>query len=588
MSRFVTTDKSEKVKALMFGENTGNAAERFLEQELVRYIPQLVGRTDAEILDFVAYQREVYLHGKIPLLGRPVASLNPTFTDSTAGISFAGFSGSRYYTRASVKENGYRMQIHAGHVNEAFTRQFTRYDLSMFPELAQTFKGLPAMIGDAELVNKRHLHLAGFNRVRLRIPDNTYWPKPGQTGLDQKVLANYLSNPALFTEGESLPDTELTLAFHGLFAIADPKTWNRPREVQLKNMLSLCRLPVDYSQVDELLEQLAVYLREKSLNARVVERTVIYNHSQLIAYVAKNEGNGLEGTCVVQSVWNEQGKLIIGPRSVKIKAYETLDCVLLGLYLEKTEIGLTEENIKGALVGLCDNALGVYLPVTKVNLDPNGVQIKTAGQRQRLTELRSDLFSLVKERIDPEGRILTLYDVFLMQGKFVVKYLFGEGELKDLPFEEVISNLPARSDLVDLCETFRAEKKEFCAGTAKLNTVPRRFIAEHLVFFQAVEVLDKKRRSRFFGYFSKTKQIKVTSAKLAKPQVVVNVSEPVILETQVFDIKWASSPFPAGFHSWYGNSFCLNNCFAERVRFDKSTTTDYATVHALARMFTAK
>jgi hypothetical protein len=586
MARFVTPETTEKIKVLMFGESTGDSRERFLEHELMRYIPQLVGRTDEEIVQFVDYQKEIYLQGKLPKMGQPIASLNPTFTDSTEAISFSS-SGGRIYTRASVKENGYRMQIHLGDTKVAFTRQFTRYDLRMFPELSETFQQLPVMIGDGELANKRHIHLAGFNRVQLRIPDQTYWPKPGQAGLEEKALAKYLSNPNLFVDGGSLPDTELTFVFHGLFAIADPKTWDRPREVQMKNLVSLCKLPVDYYRIDDILNKLAEFIQEKSLNARVVERVVVTNHQTLKTYVEKNEEQGFEGTCVVQSLWDEQGKIIVAPRSVKIKAYETLDCILLGLYLEKTEIGLVEENIRGALLGLYDDAHGVYFAVTKVNLDPSGVQIKTAGQKQRLTILRAELIKLVTGRVDLKQKVLSLQDVFLLEGKKVVEYIFGKNE-RNLPFEDVINNLPLRSDLAGLCEVFKVEQKEFCEGTAKLNTVPRKFIADHLAFFEAVEGLDKKGQKRFFGYFSRAKQIKATSAKLVKPQVVVNTGKPIILETQVFDIKWASSPYPAGFHSWFGNSFYFNNCFAERVRHDKSTTTDYAAVHALARMFTPK
>jgi hypothetical protein len=290
---------------------------------------------------------------------------------------------------------------------------------------------------------------------------------------------------------------------------------------------------------------------------------------------------------VVQSVW-KHGKLVIGPRSVKIKAYETLDCILLGLYLRKTELGLVEENVIGALVGLYDEMLGVYLPAAKVNLDPDGVQIKTAGQKRRLQDLRKELVTLVPERVTPGRKVHTLHDAFRLQGKNVLKYLFGEDVSKKILVDEVLERLPARSDIAGLCEMFRAEKETFCGGTAKLVTVPRKFVYQHLAFFQAVDELDKKNRTRFLTYFGRVKQIKETSTKLVQPQVVVYTGLPIILETQVFDVKWGASPHAAGFHSWFGTSFYFNNCFAERVRHDKSTTTDYATVHSLARANTPK
>jgi len=588
MSRYVSKESSERVQALMFGEVSGKPIEQFLQQELIRYVPQLVNKTDQEIADFVAYQQGVYLYGAIPEMGRPIASLNPTFTDSIKAISFSS-PGKEVYTRASVKENGYRMQIHLGYKDKcAFTRQFTQYDLRMFPEIQVTSAKLPVMIGDAELANKRHIHLAGFNRVELRFPDMTIWPKSGQDGLDRKILDKYLSDPELFSDYKSLPDTELTLVFHGLFAIADPATWDEPKDVQMDNLISLCKLPIDYRRIDEILDLLAKHIEKHSLNARVVNRWTVKNSDELKKCVDTNKEQGYEGTCVAQSVWNREGNLVVAPRSVKIKAYESLDCILLGLYLDKSGDGLVEENIKGAMVGLYDESLGVYLAATKVNLDPNGVQIKTTGQKVRLMKLRSELVSLVSGRIDQDEAIYSLYDAFMLQGSNVLKHIFGDEKSKKISLEEVVGSIPLRSDLNSLWEAFVSEKKEFCAGTARLSTVPRKFIAEHLEFFQAIEDLDKNGKRRFFQYFSRVKKIKATSARLVKPQIVVDTREPIIIETLVFDIKWGNSPYPAGFHSWYGDSFCFNNCFAERVRYDKNTSTNYDVVHSLARTNTPK
>ncbi len=584
MSKYVGTEVAEQIQQLMFAEFADDPRERFLQQELSRYVPQLVGWNERKVADFVKYQRGVYLERRLPNMGRPIASLNPTFVDSIDSIRFDLEEGNSYI-RASLKENGYRMQLHVGiRGSTAFTRQFTRYDLRMFPELKKTLRKLPAMIGDAELVNRYHPHLAGFNRVQLRIPNQSYWPKPGSTKLEEDFLAGYLSSPTLFNNGQSLKDTELTLVFHGIFAIAHPSTWNKSRKVQKENMISFCRLPIDYEKVDEILDQLHDFILKHSLNARVVERVVVSTHDQLQIYVQRNEDCGYEGTCVVQTIWDKSGNLIVGPRSIKIKRYETVDCALLGLILDRSDGGLVEENITGAVVGLYDEMLGVYLPVAKVNLDPNGVQIKTAGQKERLTKLRSELALIVGTCVDPDRKIYTLLDAFLMQGKLVVKYIFGDAKAKELGIDKVLETMPARSNLIELCELFDSEEAAFCDGTAKLTTVPKKFVAENLSFFQAVKGLDKKGKRRFFGYFSKIKQIKITSAKFVKPQVVVDTTQPIILETQVFDIKWGASPFAAGFHSWFANSFRFNNCFAERTRPDKSITTDYATVHSLARV----
>lgn len=590
MSRFVSAATDDRVRSLIFGDTTKDECDRFLQQELVRYIPQLAGRTEQEILQFINYQSQVYLEGQLPCWGNPIASLNPTFVDSVDCVRFC-YPDRTVYVRASIKENGYRMQLHLSTgLPSAFSRQFTRYDLRMFPELQDVFAKLPVMIGDAELVNRRHIHLAGFNRVEKRIPNATYWPRIGQPGLDEGFLAKYLSDPELFQNGQAIEDLELTLAFHGLFAIADPCTWDKPREVQMKHLISLCKLPIDYRRIDAVLDQLAVYIRANSLNARVAERQVLENLEHLKEYVSLNEKRGLEGTCIVQSAWNTAGKPIISQRGIKIKTYETIDCIVLGLYLENRETGLMEDNIKGVLVGLYDQALGVYLPVIKTNLDPDGVQVKGEEKKKTLTAIRRELLELIRDNTDPKAKIHTLYDTFLLQGRLVVKYLFGEDMFNATAFEKVLDEIPLRSDLISLWQTFEAEQDGFSAGTAKLNTVPRKFIAKHLPFFQAISSLDKKGKKRFFTYFSQAGKIRKVSVKLVKPQVLVNVTAGtrIIVELDVFDMKLAQCPYPAGWHSYYDDTFCFTNCYVKRVRSDKSITTPFSAVYLQAKKNTPK
>ncbi len=597
MSRFVSPELTGKVQAVMFGDNFKTPEERFLQVELARYVPQLVGKTDQEVTAFMQYQWDVYIAGKLPVIGTPIASLNPTFVDSLDLIQVHQ-TGRQVYTRASIKENGYRAQIHADVSSlSSFTRQFTRYDWHMFPELWELRDKLPVMIGDAELVNKRHKHLAGFNRVKLRIPNQTYWPKPGQEHIDSKLLGQYLADQTLFDGVVSLPDTELTLAFHGLFAIAHPDTWGKDRHQQLESMISLCKLPIDYKEIDRLLDLLGEYFLKHNLNARVVERFVPKTHKELAVYVESNDEKGLEGTCVVQSLRDEQGIPVVGGRSIKIKKYENLDCALLGLYLRDKEEGLLTDNITGAMVGLYDPVLGVYLPAAKVNLDPNGVQIKTNGQRERLTGLRAELASLVTDgHVVEDDKIYTLYDAFLLEGALLIKYLFN-GKSPGFSVDKVLADLPVRSDLVSLFELYAGAKERVLLQSyghciskkkAKPATVAEKFLFANEAFFKAINSLDPAKQKRFIDYFSKVKKIREVSAKLVKPQVLVDTRNPIILETQVFDLSWDTSPFAAGFHSWFCNSFRFNNVFAEQVRNDKKTTTDFATIHGIARKNTVR
>src|ERR1035437_4927552 len=450
MASYVNEDKARHAEEVMFRAFGNSPEEKFLKKALVRYVPQFAHASDEEIAKFSDYQRAVYLLGKMPTIGIPIASLNPTFTDSLAHVTMSD-QKLDIYTRASIKENGFRFQLHntafAASEDKAFTRQFTPYDLRMFPELQSLYQYLPVMIGDAELVNAVHKHLAGFHRVEMRFPGgNKFWPKRGSNGLEEAVLREYLQKEELFKWGVALPDMRLMLAFHGMFAIAHPDTWEQPRYVRANNMISLCSIPVDYKRMDQILTLLDQFIKRKHLElcARVVERFVPKTKEELRKYVSTNEANGFEGTCIVQSAKDESGKPVVMGRTIKVKTYETVDAILLGLNLLDKTARLVEGNLKGAIVGIWDYALRMFLPALKVNLDPNGVQVKTDGQRERLTDLGKNILAAVKADASDESRITTLYDVFKLQGAIKIKFLLaslarGEALFKKLDFEDIRS-----------------------------------------------------------------------------------------------------------------------------------------------------
>jgi hypothetical protein len=582
MGKFISEAINNKFTEKIF-KNFGNSAEEsFLKHELTRYIPQLIKKTDKEIEDFVNYQRGIYLEGKLPIFGRPIASLNPTFVDSIDSVCIKK-EGHSIYTRASVKENGYRMQLQISHnYVRAFTRQFTSYDLRMFPELTETIARLPVMIGDCELINKHHKHLAGFNRVQLRIPGTSYWPKAGKEYLSNNLLFDYLEGQC-FKDGQPIEDLELTLAFHGIFAIAPPHTWYQPKIIQYYSIQNVIKLPVDYVRADELLDELSEYIRQKGINARIVEREVISNKKQLTGYVADKEKEGLEGVCIVQSAKSREGKPIIFGKSIKIKKYETIDTILLGLYFNKKSDDLVEDNIKAALLGLYDVSLEIYLPAMKANLDPNGPQIKTDGQRKRLEDLRREIASVSLGKTNFDKKLITLYDIYLVEAERMLdsflKNRFGN-------LLEMIKDIPKGRNLAEMLEIYEKElvyEKEYAKTSSE-----RKYLDEYEKQLSAISDLGNNQKKRICRYFGKSKEVKVFSSRLVKPSVTLKIDEPIIIEARVFDVKWGDCPYPAGFHSWYTNSFHFNNVYAERIRFDKDATTDYATIYELARAFTVK
>ena len=614
MAKFISEAKAYDIAAVLFASFGNSPAENFLRGELERYLPELRKATSEEINAFADYQRAVYLEGKVPELGRPIASLNPTFIDSlddivlTDSANDAAFAdtAANIYTRASTKENGYRFQLHNGpqrgaafHDVRAFTRQFKAYDLRMFPELHHLFKKLPVMIGDAELINAHYPHLAGFHHLQKRIPAAPgFWPKGKEEQIDEEQLQAYLKDKKIFLRGgkresaDSLVasvslqqpkrDMAVTLAFHGMFAISHPDTWNSSVEEQQESMISFCKLPINYQEVDKILDKLAEHMKEKKLLTRVVQRKKIVAKSDLEAMVKEHEEAELEGICVVQYREND----FTVAKSVKIKRYEPVDTLLLGLYLQRKADKFTEANITGALLGLYDKKLDRYVPALKVNLDPEGVQVKTNGQKQRLRELRRALCEEVKSagktEAEEEHRPVTLYDAFLFHGSALLQKILSSKIAEQVP--EALAELPRGKDLMSLYETFQEQQEEFASGKRgmkKSSTKTDIFLYQHQELFQSLIAVTEKKRKMFLEYFSHAKEVQEVSRKFVMPQLVVDLSKPIVLETQIFDVKRGKVPYAAGFDAEERTSFHFNNAFAERIRYDKSATTEYKTIEKL-------
>ncbi|MBT7902816.1 hypothetical protein HN587_03060 [Candidatus Woesearchaeota archaeon] len=611
MGARVGEETAKRITTVMFSEFGDRPEESFLRAELERYIPQLSRSSDAEIKRWVQYQSMVYLSKLKPIMGVPIASLNPSFIGDISQILMSS-KGLGIYTRAATKENGYRMQVHNGIQGDgvikdtvAFTRQFTSYDLCMFPELVSTFRQLPVMVGDAELVSRHYEHLAGFNRVDARLPDARFWPKKGTNQVDSELLRAYLANELtghdLFedcgTSRYPVSEFELTLAFHGLFSIAHPDTWERSVEEQMDSLVNLSTLPVNYRAIDGLLDKLEGFIEARDLNARVAKRKPVKTHHQLRRFMEEADEQGLEGIVVVQNSYTPQGTSTFDVgKSFKIKKYETIDAVLLGLYLSDKSEGASEENIEGAVLGLFDERLGKYVPAFKVNLDPSGIQIKNEDQRTRLIDLRKNLVKELGGRQPSDQKLVSLYDVYMFEGKFLVRSLLGDTAGLDDQVEHMLDNLPRGKTLISLFDQYKTSREDYDSGkkgVKKASTKTDQFIYAHKgVFANILTLRGTNRRGylRFRKYFGEAKNMKQVSQRLKNPQYVVDVdnSDPIILEAKVFDLKCARNPFPAGYHSWFMNSFNLTNCFAERVRYDKNTTTDYVTVYELALPNTLK
>ncbi|MBI5003265.1 hypothetical protein HZC31_07825 [Candidatus Woesearchaeota archaeon] len=594
MAKFIGEENEGRITEIMHRLFGDTEADRFLWNEIKRYVPELSKADEEEIRAFVKTQRDFYLEGVLPEFGIPLAFLNPTFIDDVNAVRMQE-TGLEVYTRGAVKENGYRMQLRInpdGRVS-ANTRQFTPFDLRMFPELADTIEQLPVMIGDAELISRWYKHHDGFGRVQERIPNQKYWPSRKTGRVEDEFLAAYLADQTLFREGAVKKDLELTLAFHGMLAIADPTTWDVPRERQIAE--PLCQLPVDYRRIDEILDRLGEYMERRNLNARVVERKVLTKKEQLRAYVEEQRRQELEGAVVVRTAWNPEGRRSFHfAKTIKIKNYETVDCIVLGLYTEgwDKETPLREQAVTGALLGLYDERSEQYVPAFKVNLDPEGPQIKTAGQKERLVALRQNLVELAKERQGTED-VVTVVDIYRVQGRILINRVL-KGKNLETEVEQLLENMPVGKDVIGLFDLYKADQdtyEQHKKGTKKADTKTDKCIQQYKGVFAALKELeeqDKKGYKEFAQYFSKAKEVKATSQKLKRPQVLFDTNQPVIVEANVFQVRYGEVPYAAGFHSWFCNSFYVNNAFADHIRFDKSTTTDYGTIIEIARKHTGK
>ncbi|MBU1976107.1 MAG: hypothetical protein KKG59_06920 [Nanoarchaeota archaeon] len=599
MGKFISPEVRGRVAKVMFGQFENSPRERVFRGEMERYIPELSSLYDEVIAERINYWRSVFLENVLPTIGTPIASLNPAFVESIESIAMGGKKFTEVYNRGSMKENGYRMQLHIGpHDSPAipdasgFTRQFTPYDLRMFPELHELFAVSPVMIGDSELISANFDHLNGFSRVKKRAPQGL-WPKRGSDGITDEQLAAYLANPVMFKDGMPHHDFEMALSFHGLLAISHPDTWNSSREEQLSSLESLMSIPMDYRQVDKRLDQLAGFLKDRDLNARVVERQVLVSQRDLKTYVQAQFDKDLEGAVIVRTAVLPDGSLSLDHhKTIKLKKYDPVDMILLGVHLKDRSLPPTADNIKEGVFGLYDDNYACYLPACKANLDPDGVQVPK-DRKPIIRELRQEIADILAEKEEGTEPIYTLYDVYVMQAKWKLNNYLGD-QIDPEAVEALFDAIPKGQTFPKLFERYQAKQEEYEfgeLGTKASHTKGDKVIQEYKGVFKALrefEEVDPRRHKELTDYFAKLPEIRNTSAKFVKPAYVVDTTEPLIVELKVFGLEWGLNPFAAGFHSWGMDSYHFNNKYPEQTRPDKGTTTDYKTLNETAKRNTFK
>lgn len=487
-------------------------------------------------------------------------------------------------TYADKKEEGFRLVFKHGIHNTVYgnvsmqTRQFNYYPIPFLPELSWVTE-LPFGIFDTEIISTYKEWVASLNTVKARITQGHWMKHPGEVPDDKMQMFYDLP----IWKGEEIdPRYALTLSFHGLIAIAHPDTWEKSREDQKNNLISLAQLPINYPLVRELLEKLQDYQEAKGVPIRIATTTEIKDHEHLDEVVQRHFDAGHEGCVVKQYAGRDRLDVV---KSYKIKRYESLDLALLGLTLIDPNEDVTPENLRNGIVGVFDPDVDTYVAALKFNLNPNGPQMKTDDQRSKLMEVNSGICSVVDERGTIDDPLLQIYDCFIAKGLDKLRLFRALQGKVPLEIGDLLANMPNRQSLMKLLAHYQANK-ELLEGEKKVTAKRDHAIREYLHVFQAMDALDPKSEAgkEFFKWFSRDNEMK--NRKFDPPHIMLPLDPPIIFEVDIREAGYTNGNYPAGLHTWK-KPFTFNNVIPQGIRRDKSNTTTLRVLHEIAKMHKA-
>lgn len=269
----------------------------------------------------------------------PIESQNPLYLGSSDELFVQILKEHNGQTAAEIKEDGYRMQIHKqGTRIEAYTRSMKQIILELFPELHSSLENLPDCIIDTELIGANKIGLDGFNAIKRRFRHR----------ISQKGIEEYL--------GSDLPkDFPVSLrVFDTLYWEGEP----------------LIDLPLsERREYTASIDELAITPSTQRL---------ITDPQELEHWFTSLTDNRYEGL-----VCKRPDSLYLpGKRTkdwIKIKRSETVDAVVLGVYMEGTRISQI----------LC----GTYNPETRMYETLAKVNAKREGMDKELHPLLKDKYT---------------------------------------------------------------------------------------------------------------------------------------------------------------------------------------------------
>jgi DNA ligase-1 len=252
----------------------------------------------------------------------PIESRNPVYLAGGEALFQEVIAEHHGTTRAEIKEDGYRMQIHKrGGEVRAFTRSMNNYLLDLFPELETTLKTLPDCIIDTELIGEGIGH-SGFQAVKKRF----------RARISEKGKEEYLQS-------------DLTASFPVALRVFDTLYWEG--QSLLESTLEERRAVTENISGRKIQPSVSNLISDPEELKSWFERLVGENYEGLVC----KDPSSLYSPGARNSEW------------IKLKRAENLDLVVLGVYLDQEN----QSQISQVLCGTYNPESKHYETLAKVN-----------------------------------------------------------------------------------------------------------------------------------------------------------------------------------------------------------------------------
>jgi ATP-dependent DNA ligase len=291
---------------------------------------------------------------KIQIL-KPIESQNPLYPEASESLFEEVLNEHGGTTLAEIKEDGYRMQIHKKDgVIKTFTKSQNPFIMDLYPEIVASLKPLPNCILDAELIGEGKVGRAGFDLVRKRF----------RAKINEKNIDSYLTS-GLVSDAPLALRVFDTLYWEQTPLIDKPLTFRR-----------------SYT--------------EKIQEKKIIPSTqrVISNPEELRKWFETLTNSNYEGLVCKKplSVYTPGAE---NSDWMKIKRSETIDAVILGVYMK-------DSTISQILCGVYNPIKNRYETLAKINSKRQGMnkELETLLSGSFVSDVPQDVFLNPKMKED--------------------------------------------------------------------------------------------------------------------------------------------------------------------------------------------